>query len=143
MNYIYMDHAATTPIHPDVLKTMHVIDQEVFGNPSSIHAYGRKARHYIDEARRTMDESINALENEVIFTSGGTEANNLALVGVALANQHKGDHIITTEIEHHATIHAVKYLEQLGFRVTYVPVSEQGKIAVHDIMNALTQETIL
>src|SRR5690625_5616220 len=111
MDEIYMDHAATTPIHKDVLKEMYPVLSEVFGNPSSVHSFGRKARGYLDHARRMMAKSIGAQEKEIIFTSGGTEADNMALIGTAKANQHKGDHIIISQQEHHPTLNAHKHLE--------------------------------
>lgn len=143
MDYIYLDHAATTPLHENVKKEMYSTSTDVFGNPSSIHAYGRSARKVIDESRRIMARSISALEKEIIFTSGGTEADNLALIGVALANQRKGKHIITTKQEHHAILHAAEYLEEIGFEVTYLPVYEDGKVKVEDLANALRKDTIL
>lgn len=112
-------------------------------NPSSIHFYGRQTRHAVDEARRACARSIHANPNEIIFTSGGTEADNLALIGVARANRHKGNHIITTQIEHHAILHTCELLEREGFEVTYLPVDETGRVQVSDIQKALTEETIL
>jgi len=143
MESIYLDHAATTPLHPDVLMSMYRAHQDTFGNPSSIHAFGRKARQHLDKARRTLAASIHANEKEIIFTSGGTEANNLALIGVALANKHRGKHIITSKQEHHATLHAAEYLESIGFNVTYLPVDEKGLIHLEELKNALTDETII
>ncbi|HAM81532.1 cysteine desulfurase family protein [Ornithinibacillus bavariensis] len=143
MEHIYLDHAATTPMHEKVIHAMMPIYQEVFGNPSSVHAFGRKARQLLDGARRVIASSIQAGEKEIIFTSGGTEADNLALIGTALANRDKGNHIITTVQEHHATLHTAEYLEKEGFKVTYLPVYKDGKISVEDLKNALTDETIL
>ncbi|WJE14486.1 cysteine desulfurase family protein [Halobacillus sp. ACCC02827] len=143
MKPIYLDHAATSPVHPDVVKTMVPVFEEVFGNPSSVHQFGRKARRILDEARRTIAKSIQADEKEIIFTSGGTEADNLAVIGSALANSGKGKHIITTSVEHHATLHAVEHLEKQGFEVTYLPVDEQGIIRMKDLEEALREETIL
>lgn len=143
MQTIYLDHAATTPIHPDVLETMLAKSEDVFGNPSSIHQYGRHARKHMDDARRTVAESIEAKEQEIIFTSGGTESNNLALIGTAFANKHKGKHIITSVQEHYATLDTVKYLESCGFRVTYLPVGPSGQVDPKQIEQALTDETIL
>ncbi|PAV28949.1 cysteine desulfurase NifS [Virgibacillus profundi] len=143
MEQIYLDHAATTPMDRQVIDAMLPVYNEVFGNPSSVHSFGRKARQLLDEARRTMAKSIHANEKEITFTSGGTEADNLALIGTALANQHKGKHIITTTQEHHATLHTVEHLEKQGFDVTYLPVYENGKIAVNDLKEALTDETII
>lgn len=143
MEAIYLDHAATTPMHPDVIDVMHQVAKEVFGNPSSVHSFGRKARRLLDEARETLAQSIGADEKEIIFTSGGTEADNLALIGTALANRNRGNHIITTQQEHHAALHTVEYLESAGFSVTYLPVYEDGKIKAEDVKEALTDETIL
>jgi cysteine desulfurase len=140
---IYLDHAATSPMHPDVVETMVPFMTEIFGNPSSIHSFGRQSRHAIDEARETIAKSIGAKENEIIFTSGGTEADNLALIGVAKANHQKGKHIITSSVEHHAVLHTCHYLEKQGFEVTYLPVNEQGKISLDDLQNALRDDTIL
>ena len=143
MERIYLDHAATSPTHPEVVEKMIPYMTETFGNPSSIHFYGRQTRHAVDEARRACARSIHANPNEIIFTSGGTEADNLALIGVARANRHKGNHIITTQIEHHAILHTCELLEREGFEVTYLPVDETGRVQVSDIQKVLTEETIL
>ncbi|MBY0597133.1 cysteine desulfurase family protein [Bacillus bingmayongensis] len=143
MERIYLDHAATSPAHPEVVEKMIPYMTEIFGNPSSIHFYGRQTRHAVDEARRVCARSINANPNEIIFTSGGTEADNLALLGVARANRNKGNHIITTQIEHHAILHTCEVLEREGFEVTYLPVDETGRVRVSDVKEALTHETIL
>ncbi|AUD22566.1 cysteine desulfurase family protein [Bacillus cereus group sp. BC251] len=143
MERIYLDHAATSPTHPEVVEKMIPYMTETFGNPSSIHFYGRQTRHAVDEARRACARSIHVNPNEIIFTSGGTEADNLALIGVARANRHKGNHIITTQIEHHAILHTCELLEREGFEVTYLPVDETGRVQVSDIQKALTEETIL
>ncbi|RAK17324.1 cysteine desulfurase [Anoxybacillus vitaminiphilus] len=143
MERIYLDHAATSPMHPDVVETMVPFMTEIFGNPSSIHFFGRQSRHAIDEAREMVAKSIGAKANEIIFTSGGTEADNLALIGTATANRQKGNHIITSSVEHHAVLHTCHYLEKQGFEVTYLPVNEQGKISLDDLGNALRDDTIL
>ena len=143
MERIYLDHAATTPMHPRVIEKMMEVMSHNFGNPSSIHSFGREARHYIDLARETLAKSIGAKENEVIFTSGGTEADNMALFGVAESYQHKGKHIITTQIEHHAVLHACQRLEKMSFEVTYLPVDETGLISLDDLSGALREDTIL
>jgi len=143
MEEIYLDHAATTPMDGEVVKVMTSVFNDVFGNPSSIHSFGRKARKRLDAARYTMAESINADEKEIFFTSGGTEADNLALVGTALANRDKGNHIITTALEHHAVLHAAEHLETLGFEVTYLPADESGRIAPNLLQKALREDTIL
>jgi cysteine desulfurase len=143
MERIYLDHAATTPMHPRVIEKMMEVMNNNYGNPSSIHSFGREARHYIDLARETLARSIGAKENEIIFTSGGTEADNMALFGVAESYQHKGKHIITTQIEHHAVLHACHRLEKMGFEVTYLPVDETGVISLDDLRAALREDTIL
>ncbi|MFX3624518.1 MAG: cysteine desulfurase family protein [Ectobacillus sp.] len=143
MERIYLDHAATSPAHPEVVQRMLPYMTEIFGNPSSIHFFGRQSRHAIDEARRACAKSIGAQPGEIIFTSGGTEADNLALLGVARANRGRGNHIITTEIEHHAILHTCKVLEKDGFEVTYLPVDNSGRICIEDLKRALTDETIL
>lgn len=143
MERIYLDHAATTPMHPKVLEKMIEIMNSTFGNPSSIHAFGREARHQIDLARESLAKSIGAKEQEIIFTSGGTEADNMALFGVAESYKNDGKHIITTAIEHHAVLHACQKLEKMGFEVTYLPVDEFGRISVDDFRNALRTDTIL
>jgi cysteine desulfurase len=143
MERIYLDHAATTPMHPRVIEKMMEVMSHNFGNPSSIHSFGREARHYIDLARETLAKSIGAKENEIIFTSGGTEADNMALFGVAESYQHKGKHIITTQIEHHAVLHACERLEKMGFEVTYLPVDEAGVLSLSDLSKELREDTIL
>lgn len=143
MESIYLDHAATTPVHEKVLEEMYRLEKEIFGNPSSIHSFGRKARSYLNEARKFLAESISAEEREIYFTSGGTEANNLAVMGAAFANEHKGNHIITTAQEHHAIIHIMQFLQKHGFHVTYLPVNESGRVDVSSIRRALTDQTIL
>lgn len=140
---IYLDHAATTPIHEEVLAKMHELEREVFGNPSSIHGYGRKAKYHLEEARRFLAESIHASEREIIFTSGGTEANNLAIIGTALENEYNGNHIITSAQEHHAIIHTMEFLQKKGFHVTYLPVNRSGQVNVADLERVLTDQTIL
>ncbi|GAB3050457.1 cysteine desulfurase family protein [Virgibacillus ainsalahensis] len=143
MEQIYMDHAATTPMDREVIDAMYPVYQEVFGNPSSVHSFGRKARQLLDEARHVMARSIHANEKEIIFTSGGTESDNLALIGTAMGNRAKGNHIIITAQEHHATLHTAENLEKQGFNVTYLPVYEDGKISLDDLKKELKDETIL
>ncbi|WP_404428815.1 cysteine desulfurase family protein [Sutcliffiella horikoshii] len=143
MKQIYLDHAATSPMHPAVLDSMLPVMREDFGNPSSIHGFGRKTRHLVDEARHVAATSIGAKETEIIFTSGGTEADNLAIIGVARANKFRGNHIITTQIEHHAILHTCEQLEKEGFEVTYLAVDEHGQINLDDLKDALTDQTIL
>lgn len=143
MERIYLDHAATTPVHQDVLHEVMSAMQQSFGNPSSIHAYGREARKQLNEARRQLAKTISAKENEIIFTSGGTEADNMAILGVARGYQHKGKHLITTVIEHHAVLHTFESLEKEGFEVTYLQVDEQGRISLEELKAALREDTIL
>lgn len=143
MKAIYLDHASTTPVAKEVIEAMTSIYNDTFGNSSSIHSFGRNARHYLDEARMVVAESIHANEKEIVFTSGATEANNLALIGLAKANRHKGRHVVTTLQEHHAVLHAAEHLENEGFEVTYLPVNQDGKIALNDLKEALREDTIL
>lgn len=143
MERIYLDHAATSPMHPKVIDKMITIMNATFGNPSSIHSYGREARHYIDLARAALARSIGAQETEIIFTGGGTEADNMALFGAAESYKTKGKHVITTQVEHHAVLHACKRLEKMGFEVTYLPVDETGRISMNDLKAALREDTIL
>lgn len=143
MERIYLDHAATSPMHPRVVEAMLNVMNSSFGNPSSIHSYGREARHIVDSARNVLSNSIGAKLNEIIFTSGGTEADNLALIGAAEAYKSSGNHIITTEIEHHAVLHTCHQLEKSGFEVTYLPVDGTGRISVEDLHKELRDDTIL
>ncbi len=140
---IYLDHAATTPMRPEVREAMLPYLSERFGNPSSIYQIGRDARAAIDEARETVAEILGASPKEIIFTSGGSEADNLAIVGVALAHRSKGNHIITSAVEHHAVLDTVKYLEKWGFEVTVLPVDGDGLVNPEDVAAALTEKTIL
>ena len=143
MKRIYLDYTATTPTHPDVVKAMLPYFTDVFGNPSSIHSYGQEGKGAIEEARVKVAELIGAQDEEIVFTSGGTEADNFALKGVAYANEKKGNHIIASPIEHHAVMETCKFLEQRGFRVTFLPVDEYGLVDPDDVRRAITSETIL
>ncbi|MBF2529678.1 cysteine desulfurase [Listeria welshimeri] len=142
-NRIYLDHAATSPIHPEVIQTMLGAITNTYGNPSSIHYAGREARKALDEARHNIAENIHAEEKEIIFTSGGTEGDNLALIGTALAHKENGKHIITSQIEHHAVLKTCEYLETQGFEVTYLPVNAHGTVSAESVKNALRPDTIL
>ncbi|MGI6128567.1 MAG: cysteine desulfurase NifS [bacterium] len=143
MRRVYLDHAATTAVHPEVLESMLPYLRDQLGNPSSIYSFGREAKAAIENARAQVAALINAEPAEIIFTGSGTEADNTALVGVASALQHKGNHIITSKIEHHAILHTAEDLEQKGFRVTYLPVDSDGLVDPEDLREALTPETIL
>jgi cysteine desulfurase len=143
MERIYLDHAATSPIHPRVVNEIVSVMNGPFGNPSSIHSFGREARQLLDQARMGVAESIGSKFNEIIFTSGGTEADNLAITGVAKAMKSKGKHIITSTIEHHAVLHICEQLEKDGYEVTYLPVNEDGIISIEDVKQALREDTIL
>ena len=143
MRRIYLDHAATTPTRPEVVKAMLPYFTDAFGNPSSIYSYGQEARRAVEEARAKVAEFIGARSEEIIFTSGGTEADNFALKGVAYANEHKGNHIITTSIEHNAVLEVCKFLEKRGFKITYLPVDKYGLVDPDDVRKAITDKTIL
>lgn len=143
MERIYLDHAATSPMHPRVIGRMAEAMGTLFGNPSSIHSFGREARRQLDDARQAIAASIGAKANEIIFTSGGTEADNMAILGAAEALSDKGRHIITSSVEHHAVLNACGKLEKLGFDVTYLPVDEAGRVSVSDVEKALRDDTIL
>ncbi|MEK4950941.1 cysteine desulfurase family protein [Bacillus sp. FSL W8-1127] len=143
MERIYLDHAATSPVHPEVIQVLTETMQNHYGNPSSIHYFGRDARQVVDLAREFIAKSIHANFDEIIFTSGGTEADNLALIGVARGMADKGKHIITTAVEHHAVLHTCEFLEKEGFEVTYLPVDETGRISVEELKKALRDDTIL
>ncbi|WNS81870.1 cysteine desulfurase family protein [Domibacillus sp. DTU_2020_1001157_1_SI_ALB_TIR_016] len=141
MERIYLDHAATSPVHPEAAAAMAEVLTETYGNPSSIHSFGRESRRIVDEARSVIAATINAGFNDIIFTGSGTEADNLAILGTARS---KGPgHIITTNIEHHAVLHACEALERDGFEVTYLPVNEEGIVSLSAVEDALREDTIL
>lgn len=141
---IYLDHAATTPIDPRVKESMLPYLEAAFGNPSSIHQYGRPIRAAIDLARETVAKAIHAEPSEIVFTSGGTEADNLALRGVMVeARESEKKHLITSQVEHHAILDTCKYLEKLGFEVTYLPVDQWGQVSPDDVQNAIRPDTAL
>jgi len=143
MNRIYLDYAATTPTDPKVLEAMCPYFTDKFGNPSSIHSFGQEAKKAIEDARAKIAGFIGAAPEEIIFTSGGTESNNTALKGVAFANKNKGNHIITSTIEHHAISEPCKFLEEQGFKVTYLKVNQDGLIDPAQLQQAITDKTIL
>lgn len=140
---IYLDHAATTPVHPEVVQAMMPYWTDGFGNASSTHWAGREAKRALNEARDLIAAYVGCSPSELVFTSGGTESDNMAIFGAAEANRARGNHIVTTRIEHHAVLHACERLERLGYEVTYVPVNEYGQVSVEDIKSALRPNTIL
>lgn len=143
MKRIYFDHAATTPTDKTIANAMLEYMTTKFGNPSSVHSFGREVRKEVSEARENIAALINANANEIFFTSGGSESDNFALKGIAFANKNKGNHIITTQIEHHAILHTCQWLEKQGFDVTYLPVDEDGMISLDELKAAITDKTIL
>ena len=143
MKPIYLDYNATTPLADEVIALMREVMEEDFGNPSSIHFYGLQAKEKVEKAREQVARLINCHSDEIIFTSGGTEANNLAIQGIAFAHKRRGNHIITSQIEHPAVLEVCRHLEENGFRITYLPVDENGLISLDALQEALTPETIL
>jgi cysteine desulfurase NifS/selenium donor protein len=143
MSVIYLDYNATTPISKEVYEAMLPYMQNHFGNPSSVHTFGIMAKSGIEKARKQVADLINCEPSEIIFTSGGTESNNYAIRGIAFANKHRGNHIITSSIEHPAVIEVCKYLSKYGFEITYLPVNEFGIIDIDDFKKAITDKTIL
>lgn len=139
----YFDNAATTKISKEVINSMQPYLNEIYGNASSIYSIGRETKKAIEVAREKVAKAINADSNEIYFSGSGTEADNWAIKGIAFANQHKGKHIITTNIEHHAVLHTCEYLEKFGFETTYVPVKKNGIVDVNDIKGATREDTIL
>ena len=140
---IYMDHAATTPTRPEVVEAMLPYFHERFGNPSSLYSIARESKKVVESARETIARALGADPMEIFFTSGGTESDNWALKGIAFANRKKGDHIITSAIEHHAVLHTAEYLEKQGFSVTYVPVDASGLVDPGVIEDSITDKTVL
>jgi len=140
---IYMDFSATTYTRPEVVEEMLPYFTQKFGNPSSLYSISDYTRDAIKASREKVAKAINADTDEIFFTAGGSEGDNWALKGVAFANRKKGNHIITTQIEHHAILHSGKFLEKNGFEVTYLPVDEEGFIRIEDLKNAITDKTIL
>lgn len=143
MKRIYFDSAASTPVRKEVLDAMLPFFSEKFGNASSLHKTGLEAKEALCEARKLIASKLNASADEIIFTSGGTESNNLTLKGIAFANKEKGNHIITTKIEHPCIFESCKWLETQGFEVTYLKVDKEGFIDLNELKNAITDKTIL
>lgn len=141
--YVYMDNSATTPVKEEVLKEMLPYFSEKYGNPSSIYSLGNESKVAIEKAREQVAKALGAKSKEIFFTSGGSEADNWAIKGVAFANRNKGNHIITSKIEHHGILHTCEYLERQGFKVTYLDVDEYGTVDIEQLKNSITDETIL
>lgn len=143
MKNVYMDYAATTYVKPEVLEEMMPFFTEKYGNPSSFYGISRETKMAIDKARNRVSKALNCDLNEVYFTGGGSEADNWAIKGVASAHRKKGNHIITTKIEHHAVLHTCEYLEKQGFEITYLNVDKEGFIDLEELKNAITDKTIV
>lgn len=144
MRQIYLDHNATTPVRKEVLDAMMPYFSEEYGNASSVYSMGQKARHAVDEARETIGNSIGTEAADIIFTSGGTESNNFAIKGVAMANLNKGRHVITSNIEHPAVLEPCGFIEkELGFDVTYLPVDKYGVVDLNKLKDSIRKDTVL
>ena len=143
MYSIYFDNAATTHLDPAVRTAMRDAEQKYFGNPSSIHRCGQKSKVALENARSSIAETIGAKRNEIVFTSGGTESDNMALISTALANRERGRHIITTQIEHPAILNTCRFLEKIGFSVSYVDVHPNGLVDIENLVKSINSETIL
>lgn len=143
MKNVYMDYAATTYVKPEVLEEMMPFFTEKYGNPSSFYGISRETKMAIDKARGRVAKALNCDMNEVYFTGGGSEADNWAIKGIASAHRKKGNHIITTKVEHHAVLHTCEYLEKQGFEVTYLNVDKEGFVDLEELKNAITDKTIL
>jgi cysteine desulfurase len=143
MKQIYLDYAATTPSDPAVVQAMLPYFHDAFGNPSAIYSYGQEAKNAVEEARAKVARLIGAREDEIVFTGSGTEADNFALKGIAFANKSKGNHIITSSIEHHAVLESCKFLGKMDFKITYLPVDGYGMVDPQDVKKAITGKTIL
>ena len=143
MNPIYLDHAASTPIHPQVAEQMLHVMTNTHGNASSVHAFGRSAKKVVSGARDQIAKDLGCRPDELVFTAGGTESDNLALFGIAESLSHQGKHIITSQIEHHAVLHACEALEHRGYEVTYLPVDAHGLVSIEEVEAAIRPDTIL
>jgi cysteine desulfurase len=140
---IYLDHAATTPLRPEVAVAMAPYLADRFGNPSSQYAEGQEAKRAIDRAREEVSEALRVDFSEIMFTSGGTEADNAALLGIMLANRKRGNHLVTSQIEHEAVLRTARFLQELGFRVTFVAPDSLGRVSPDAVAEAITDETVL
>ena len=140
---VYLDHAATTPLRNEVLQAMLPYFSEASGNASSLHTFGRDAREAVEQARRVVATAIGADSEEIVFTSGGTVSDNMAIKGAAYANRHHGRHLITSAIEHHAVLNTCRHLESEGFEVTYLPVSRQGIVDLNALADSIRDDTVL
>ncbi len=140
---VYLDSGASTIVDPKVLKVMGPYFGKVYGNASSLHRFGQQAKEALEKSRSTIAKSIGAKTDEVVFTSGGTESNNFTLKGIAWANKSKGNHIITTKIEHPCILESAKWLETQGFKVTYLGVDKEGFVNLKELEKAITKRTLL
>jgi len=140
---VYLDNSATTKVYPQVAELMTKVMCEDYGNPSSLHRKGMEGERYVRYARETLAKLLKVSEKEILFTSGGTESDNTAIIGCAMANNRRGRHLVTTQIEHPAVLQTMQYLETQGFRVSYLPVDKSGRVRLEDLQKAITPETIL
>lgn len=140
---VYLDNSATTRVLPQVAELMTKIMCEDYGNPSSLHMKGVQAEQYLRYARETFAKLLKVSEKEIFFTSGGTESDNMAIIGAAFAGRRRGNHLVTTQVEHPAVLQTMRYLESVGFRVTYLPVDGSGRISIEDLRKTMTGDTIL
>jgi cysteine desulfurase len=143
MRQVYLDHIAATPLHPLAFEAMQPFLRENFGNPQSLHSQGQEALAAVEEARARVSRLVNAAETEIFFNSGGSEANNFAVKGLALARRDRGNHVVLSAIEHQSVLHSARFLEKLGFRTSLVPVDRAGLIDPQDVEKAITKETVL
>jgi len=143
MRRVYLDHNATTPVHPEVVEAMMPFFQDQFGNASSIHWAGREVKKYLDEAREKVAALMNADPEEIVFTGCGTESDNMAIKGVASTHQDKGRHIITSKVEHHAVLHTCQFMKDLGYEITYLSVDREGLIDLEELRRSIRPDTIL
>ena len=140
---IYLDNSATTKPYPEVVDSFRQVTEQFFANPSSIHELGGQSEQLLMSARKQVAQLLGVKEEEIVFTSGGTEGNNIAIKGIALEHRQRGKHIITSEIEHPAVYDTCKSLEQLGFEITFLPVDQQGVVSVDDVKKAMRDDTSL